>query len=691
MSRKPLILAALALTLPLAALAQSGPYKVLKTAKVGGDGGFDYVTADSDGRNLYVARSGAARPHRRLQPRHPRPGRRHPRRQRPRRRRRHRHRPRLRHLQAHHHVRRQDLRRHQEDRRPGQSRRLPQRLRQPPLLRSSRTPRPTSPSSTTRTAPSSAPSTSAARPSRPHPTARASIYVDIEDKDAIAVIDANTMKMIGKYDISSKGGGCAGLALDAKNSILFAACRDKNNMIILSATDGHIITDLPTGVGCDGATFNPATMEAFSSQGDGTLTVIKENSPTSFAVEQTVTTPVARQDPHARHQDRPSPPDHRRVRRPPPAPAAARGRAGRAGRQRPSAGSRPGVVPVASVVPALRWFPDRSRSSRSASEPAEHVSSALERDMESLGSLITEARNPHSEHIDELSTLEMLTVINQEDATVAAAVASQLPAIATAVDAIAERFAQGGRLFYIGAGTSGRLGVLDASECPPTFSVPPALVQGLIAGGDSALRNSAEHAEDSPEEGARGSDQAAGFRHRQCRRSRPRPDPRRSGRHRRQRTHALRSRRAAPRPLARRIHHRPLLRRRLADLQDRRPRHHARHRPRGHHRLHPHEGRHRDQARPQHALHRRDDPHRRGLRQPDGQREADQRQADRPRPPHHHGRHRLRPLHRHPPAIEGGSVKVAIAMQKLSLPRAAAEERLASAGGKSHQSPARQR
>src|ERR1700722_11936321 len=118
------------------------------------------------------------------------------------------------------------------------------------------------------------------------------IYVDIEDKAAIAVIDANTMKMTGKYDVSSKGGVCAGLALDAKNNILFAACRDNHNMVILSATDGHIITDLPIGNGCDGATFNPATMEAFSSQGDGTLTVIKEDSPTSFSVEQTVPTPA---------------------------------------------------------------------------------------------------------------------------------------------------------------------------------------------------------------------------------------------------------------------------------------------------------------------------------------------------------------------------------------------------------------
>jgi N-acetylmuramic acid 6-phosphate etherase len=121
--------------------------------------------------------------------------------------------------------------------------------------------------------------------------------------------------------------------------------------------------------------------------------------------------------------------------------------------------------------------------------------------MESLASLSTEARNLNSEHIDELSTLDMLTVINREDATVAAAVATQLPAIATAIDNVTDRFGQGGRLFYIGAGTSGRLGVLDASECPPTFSVPPALVQGIIAGGDAALRTSSEHTEDNPDEG----------------------------------------------------------------------------------------------------------------------------------------------------------------------------------------------
>ncbi len=123
--------------------------------------------------------------------------------------------------------------------------------------------------------------------------------------------------------------------------------------------------------------------------------------------------------------------------------------------------------------------------------------------MPDLAALPTEARNPRSEHIDRLPTLDMLTMINDEDATVAAAVRAELPSIARAVDGIAERFTRGGRLFYVGAGTSGRLGMLDASECPPTFSVPPSLVQGLIAGGDSALRRSSELSEDSAEEGVR--------------------------------------------------------------------------------------------------------------------------------------------------------------------------------------------
>jgi DNA-binding beta-propeller fold protein YncE len=118
------------------------------------------------------------------------------------------------------------------------------------------------------------------------------MFIDVEDKDAIAIVDTATMKKVGQYSVAEKGGGCAGLAMDTKNGILFAACRDKKNMIILSAADGHILTDLPTGNGVDGATFNPATMEAFASAGDGTLTIIKESSPTSFAVEQTLATPA---------------------------------------------------------------------------------------------------------------------------------------------------------------------------------------------------------------------------------------------------------------------------------------------------------------------------------------------------------------------------------------------------------------
>jgi len=118
------------------------------------------------------------------------------------------------------------------------------------------------------------------------------LYIDLEDKDAIAMVDTKTYAVTATYDIHSAGGGCAGLAIDRKNGILFASCRDKSNMIILSAATGKIITSLPTGSGSDGAVFNPATMEAFSSQGDGTLTIVKENSPTSFVVEQTVKTPV---------------------------------------------------------------------------------------------------------------------------------------------------------------------------------------------------------------------------------------------------------------------------------------------------------------------------------------------------------------------------------------------------------------
>ena len=108
----------------------------------------------------------------------------------------------------------------------------------------------------------------------------------------------------------------------------------------------------------------------------------------------------------------------------------------------------------------------------------------------------TEQPNPNTRQIDQLPTLDALRLINAEDATVAAAVEAALPDIAQAVDAIAERLRAGGRLIYVGAGTSGRLGVLDAVECVPTFGTPPELVQGLIAGGLPALTQAAEGAED---------------------------------------------------------------------------------------------------------------------------------------------------------------------------------------------------
>jgi hypothetical protein len=292
MSRKLLVLAALAVLLPLAALAhaQSGPYKVLQIVKVGGDGGMDYVGADSANRTLYVARSGPA---------------------------------------GHIGVFNLDTFAQVGDI-PGTSahgavvddvtghgfatsraitmfdaktfaiiKTIPVQGNPDGYLNDTVNHRfydlsHSTPNITVIDDKDGSILTTidiGGAPEQGQFDGKNRIYVDIEDKAAIAVIDATTMKMIGKYDISSKSSGCAGLAIDAKNNILFAACRDHNDMVILSATDGHIITDLPIGQGCDGATFNPATNEAFSSQGDGTLTVIKENSPTSFVVEQTVTTP----------------------------------------------------------------------------------------------------------------------------------------------------------------------------------------------------------------------------------------------------------------------------------------------------------------------------------------------------------------------------------------------------------------
>jgi len=123
--------------------------------------------------------------------------------------------------------------------------------------------------------------------------------------------------------------------------------------------------------------------------------------------------------------------------------------------------------------------------------------------MPDLSQLPTEARNPATENLDGLSPLDLVRSIHSADAEAFVAVERELPQIARAIEDITDRLQAGGRLFYLGAGTSGRLGVLDASECPPTYNTPPELVQGLIAGGDVALRRSVERAEDDESQGQR--------------------------------------------------------------------------------------------------------------------------------------------------------------------------------------------
>ena len=124
--------------------------------------------------------------------------------------------------------------------------------------------------------------------------------------------------------------------------------------------------------------------------------------------------------------------------------------------------------------------------------------------MASYDILATETQNRRTAHIDEMSTLEMVRAFNEEDKLVAQAVEQVLPAVAEAIDAIAAALSKGGRLFYVGAGTSGRLGVLDASECPPTYGVSPETVQGVMIGGPEAVFRSVEGAEDDPQAGISG-------------------------------------------------------------------------------------------------------------------------------------------------------------------------------------------
>ena len=123
--------------------------------------------------------------------------------------------------------------------------------------------------------------------------------------------------------------------------------------------------------------------------------------------------------------------------------------------------------------------------------------------LQSRGHLLTEQINPRSQNLDTLSALEIVDLFNQEDNKTIEAIAKARVSLARTIDATASAFKQGGRLFYVGAGTSGRLGVLDAAECPPTFCTPPELVQGILAGGKDALVKSSEALEDRPQDGAK--------------------------------------------------------------------------------------------------------------------------------------------------------------------------------------------
>jgi DNA-binding beta-propeller fold protein YncE len=266
-----------------------GPYKVLKTAKVGGAGGFDYVFADSDGRRLYIARTGSA--------------------------------PRINVYnldtlepvgeipttnshgavidpKSHHgfasskpvlmfdsvsleHIKTIDVQGNPDGM-------LFDPTDQRVYVLSHAAPHVTAIDAKDGSVLGTV--DIGGMPEQAVSDGRGHLFIDVEDKENIAVVDTKTMMVTAHYDVAGKGGTCAGLAMDLKTRILFAACRNPANMVILNADDGKIITTLPIGNGSDGASFNPKTMEAFSSQVDGTLSIVKENSPTSFVVEQTLQT-----------------------------------------------------------------------------------------------------------------------------------------------------------------------------------------------------------------------------------------------------------------------------------------------------------------------------------------------------------------------------------------------------------------
>ena len=290
-----LMLGFLMLVPPAVALAQrapdAGPYRLLQTEKVGGEGGFDYVYADADGRRLYVPRS--ARPSGRvdvfdldtLKPAGQIPN-----------------------TNGVHGVAVDPKSHHgfasskpvvmfdTQSLRPIKNIEVegnPDGILFDPATESTFVLSHRAPNVTVIKASDGSIAGTIDLGGAPEQAAsdgNGRVYIDVEDKDNVAVVDARAMKVLAHYDLAGKGGGPAGLALDAKNHILFAFCHNPHTAVILSAEDGKILATLPIGSGVDAGEFNPHTMEAFSSQRDGTLTVIKETGPTSFEVEQTVRT-----------------------------------------------------------------------------------------------------------------------------------------------------------------------------------------------------------------------------------------------------------------------------------------------------------------------------------------------------------------------------------------------------------------
>jgi DNA-binding beta-propeller fold protein YncE len=268
----------------------AGPYRVLKTAKVGGDGGFDYVYADSDGRRLYIPRTGATGARITVFN--------------------------LDTFEPTGEIPNTNARGAAVDSKSGHG----FVSSKPVVMFDTKTLAPiktidaqggpdgilfdpfnervyifshSAPNATVIDAKDGSVVGTidlGGAPEQAVTDGKGHLYIDLEDKDSIAAVDAKTLTVTARYSLAGKGGGPGGLAFDVKNHVLFVACHDPQTMVILNSDDGKIITTLPIGNGTDGATFNPATMEAFSSQRDGTLTVIKENSPTDFAVEQNVQT-----------------------------------------------------------------------------------------------------------------------------------------------------------------------------------------------------------------------------------------------------------------------------------------------------------------------------------------------------------------------------------------------------------------